>query len=36
MVSSNSIIQFNFETAPEICKTIAERVMYRRLELNLT
>jgi len=36
MTSSGSIIQFNNVTVPDICKSIAERVKNRRLELNLT
>ena len=30
------IVQFNFKTASDICKDIADRVKNRRLELSLT
>jgi transcriptional regulator with XRE-family HTH domain len=36
MASTGNIIQFNNETDLDICKTIADRVKSRRLELNLT
>jgi len=36
MVSTGSIIQFNSGTTIDICKSIADRVKSRRLELNLT
>jgi transcriptional regulator with XRE-family HTH domain len=36
MVSNGNIIQFNNETSIDICKSIADRVKIRRLELNLT
>ena len=36
MVLSSSIIQINNNTFIDICKSIADRVKSRRLELNLT
>ena len=36
MVSNGSIIQINNNTSIDICKSIADRVKSRRLELNLT
>ena len=36
MVLSSSIIQINNNTSIDICKSIADRVKSRRLELNLT